>query len=129
LIKLISWQSPEAAVVQLFEEVKRHKPSVIYLPSIDIWYETMGQQVIKTFNGLLRTLSPTDPILVLGVMELRSNQASPNQEMMRELFSRSRKNYFLLDRPGEVSSTLDIVIFRLLTVSSRRLAVNSSLKQ
>lgn len=89
----------------------------------------MGQQVIKTFNGLLRTLSPTDPILVLGVMELRSNQASPNQEMMRELFSRSRKNYFLLDRPGEVSSTLDIVIFRLLTVSSRRLAVNSSLKQ
>ncbi|THW97218.1 AAA-domain-containing protein [Aureobasidium pullulans] len=98
-----STRSPEAAVVQLFEEVKRHKPSVIYLPSIDIWYETMGQQVIKTFNGLLRTLSPTDPVLVLGVMELRSNQASPNQEMMRELFSRSRKNYFLLDRPGETA--------------------------
>ncbi|KAI5207903.1 AAA-domain-containing protein [Aureobasidium subglaciale] len=98
-----STRSPEAAIVQLFEEVKRHKPSVIYLPSIDIWYETMGQQVIKTFNGLLRTLSPTDPVLVLGVMELRSSEAQPNQEMMRELFSRSRKNYFLLDRPGEMA--------------------------
>lgn len=103
LIELTFLQSPEAAVVQLFEEVKRHKPSVIYLPSIDVWYETMGQQVIKTFNGLLRTLAPTDPVLVLGVMELRSNESSPNQEMMRELFSRSRKNYFVLDRPGEVS--------------------------
>ncbi|KAI4725047.1 AAA-domain-containing protein [Aureobasidium sp. EXF-10728] len=98
-----STRSPEAAVVQLFEEVKRHKPSVIYLPSIDVWYETMGQQVIKTFNGLLRTLSPTDPVLVLGVMELRSNESSPNQEMMRELFSRSRKNYFVLERPGEMA--------------------------
>ncbi|KAI4814786.1 AAA-domain-containing protein, partial [Aureobasidium sp. EXF-8846] len=98
-----STRSPEAAVVQLFEEVKRHKPSVIYLPSIDIWYETMGQQVIKTFNGLLRTLAPTDPVLVLGVMELRSSESSPNQEMMRELFSRSRKNYFVLDRPGEMA--------------------------
>ncbi|KAG9875365.1 AAA-domain-containing protein, partial [Aureobasidium melanogenum] len=98
-----STRSPEAAVVQLFEEVKRHKPSVIYLPSIDIWYETMGQQVIKTFNGLLRTLAPTDPVLVLGVMELRSSDASPNQEMMRELFSRSRKNYFVLERPGETA--------------------------
>ncbi|KAH0400675.1 AAA-domain-containing protein, partial [Aureobasidium melanogenum] len=98
-----STRSPEAAVVQLFEEVKRHKPSVIYLPSIDIWYETMGQQVIKTFNGLLRTLAPTDPVLVLGVMELRSSDASPNQEMMRELFSRSRKNYFVLERPGEAA--------------------------
>ncbi|KAG9716682.1 AAA-domain-containing protein, partial [Aureobasidium melanogenum] len=98
-----STRSPEAAVVQLFEEVKRHKPSVIYFPSIDIWYETMGQQVIKTFNGLLRTLAPTDPVLVLGVMELRSSDASPNQEMMRELFSRSRKNYFVLERPGETA--------------------------
>ncbi|CAD0112476.1 unnamed protein product [Aureobasidium uvarum] len=84
-------------------EVKRHKPSVIYLPSIDVWYETMGQQVIKTFNGLLRTLAPTDPVLVLGVMELRSNESSPNHEMMRELFSRSRKNYFVLERPGEMA--------------------------
>jgi hypothetical protein len=66
----------------------------------------MGQQVIKTFNGLLRTLAPTDPVLVLGVMELRSSESSPNQEMMRELFSRSRKNYFVLDRPGEVSPVL-----------------------
>jgi hypothetical protein len=73
----------------------------------------MGQQVIKTFNGLLRTLAPTDPVLVLGVMELRSSESSPNQEMMRELFSRSRKNYFVLDRPGEVSLVLGSVLMQV----------------
>lgn len=98
-----STRSAEAAVVQLFEEVKRHKPSVIYLPNIDIWYETMGMQVIRTFNALLKSLSPTDPVLVLGVMELKSRDEKPNPDMMRELFSRSRKNCFVLDRPGEVS--------------------------
>jgi hypothetical protein len=79
----------------------------------------MGQQVIKTFNGLLRTLAPTDPVLVLGVMELRSSESSPNQEMMRELFSRSRKNYFVLDRPGEVSLVLGSAFMQIADIHAQ----------
>lgn len=102
--------------MQLFEEVKRHKPSVIYIPNIDVWYETMGAQVVRVFSGLLKTLSPTDPVLVLGVMELRSSDDKPNPEMMRELFSRSRRNYYVLSRPGEVS--LGFVAFLFTSVDA-----------
>lgn len=92
-----SARSPEAAVVQLFTEVKRHKPSVILIPNVQSWYETVGQTVISTFFGLLRSLAPTDPILVLGILEHDGEDV--DSEMMRNLFGFSRKNRFELRVP------------------------------
>jgi len=94
-------QSPEAAVVQLFSEVRKHKPSVIYIPNVDSWYSTVGGTVISTFIGLLRTLAPTDPVLLLGVLE--SEPEHVNKTMLRDLFGFSKKNQFELARPQEVS--------------------------
>jgi SpoVK/Ycf46/Vps4 family AAA+-type ATPase len=96
-----STRSPEATVVQMFTEVKRHKPSVIYIPNVDIWYRTVGETVISTFNGLLRTLAPTDPILVLGILEGDPEDADP--EMIRKLFGYSKKNQFELQIPGNAA--------------------------
>lgn len=93
-------QSPEAAVVQLFAEVRRHKPSVIYIPNVDAWYRTVGATVISTFLVLLRTLAPTDPVLLLGILE--SEEAYVDQQMIKDLFGFSRRNQFLLMRPEEV---------------------------
>ena len=93
-----STRSSEAAIVQLFTEVKRHKPSVIYIPNVDVWYRTVGNAVISTFLGLLRTLTPTDPILLLGVLECQENEADP--DMIRDLFGFSRKNQFRVERPN-----------------------------
>ncbi|KAI7482751.1 AAA-domain-containing protein [Hortaea werneckii] len=100
-----STRSSEAAVVQMFEEVKRHKPSVIYLPNVDIWYHSLADTTINTFNGLLRTLAPTEPVLVLGVMErdltAKGEADDTDKKMLRDLFGFSQKNIFRLTRPDE----------------------------
>ena len=93
-----SGRSPEAAVIQLFTEVRRHKPSVIYIPNVDIWYRTIGDAVISTFLGLLRTLPPTDPVLLLGILETEDQYVDP--QMIKDLFGFSRKNQFEIRRPG-----------------------------
>ncbi|KAI9776939.1 MAG: hypothetical protein M1839_009181 [Geoglossum umbratile] len=96
-----STRSPEAAVVQLFAEVKRHKPGVIYLPSVDVWYRTVGPTVISTFLGLLRSLPATDPVLLLGVLE--SDPDLVDRAMLKDLFGFSKRNQYELDRPHKES--------------------------
>lgn len=96
-----STRSQEAAVVQLFTEVKTHKPSVIYIPNVLTWYATVGQTVIATFVGLLRALQPTDPILVLGILESESDEKDIETEMIRNFFGYSKKNQFELQNPDQ----------------------------
>ncbi|XMA08176.1 hypothetical protein WAI453_000967 [Rhynchosporium graminicola] len=96
-----SARSAEAAIVQLFAEVKRHKPSVIYLPGVDTWYHTLSEAVITTFLGLLRSIPPTDPVLVLGITDSTPEKVNP--DMLRDLFGFSRKNRFVIERPSRQS--------------------------
>jgi hypothetical protein len=85
--------------------VKRHKPSVIYLPGIDTWYHTLSEAVITTFLGLLRAIPPTDPVLVLGIAD--TDPEHVNRDMLRDFFGFSKKNRFEIKRPSKVSwSTL-----------------------
>nr|KMM64260.1 ATPase family AAA domain-containing protein 2 [Coccidioides posadasii RMSCC 3488] len=90
-------KSPETAIVHLFAEVKRHKPSVIYIPNIETWYHTVEKTVISAFLGLLRSLPPTDPVLLLGVLEGDGEEA--DQEIMKSLFGFSKKNRYDLLAP------------------------------
>jgi SpoVK/Ycf46/Vps4 family AAA+-type ATPase len=92
-----STRSPEAAVIQLFSEVKRHRPSVIYIPNIESWIETVGQAVISTFMGLLRSIPPTDPVLLLGVQEMNGES---DTGLLRQLFGFSKRNFYDLKAPG-----------------------------
>lgn len=92
-----SGRSSEAAVIQLFTEVRRHKPSVVYIPDVSTWYKTVGEATISTFLGLLRALAPTEPILLLGVLECEPQYIDP--QMLRDLFGFSRKNLFDIRRP------------------------------
>ncbi|KAL4802894.1 hypothetical protein BDV18DRAFT_153936 [Aspergillus unguis] len=92
-----STRSSEAAVIQLFAEVKRHKPSVIYLPGLQSWAETVGPGVISTFMGLLRSIPPTEPVLLLGIAE-SSEEMDP--VLLRNLFGYSKRNIFELTAPG-----------------------------
>lgn len=95
-------RTPEAAIVQLFSEVKMHKPSVIYIPNVQTWYSTVGSTVISTFTGLLRSVPPTDPVLVLGVLENEDGNIG-DPEMIRILFGFSRKNQYTIRQPGRAS--------------------------
>lgn len=95
-----SSRSPEATVVQFFSEVKRHKPSVIYIPNVQTWFETLEHSVISTFMGLLRSLPPTDPILLLGVSE--DDGQDIDASMMRNLFGFAKKNRYALIPPESI---------------------------
>ncbi|KAL8986365.1 MAG: hypothetical protein Q9205_000145 [Flavoplaca limonia] len=99
-----STRSAEAAIIQLFTEIRRHKPSIIYIPSVDIWFKTVGEAVISTFIGLLRTLAPTDPVMLLGILECGANQVDPR--MIQTLFGFSRRNQFEVEQPPNASRRL-----------------------
>ncbi|CAG8376137.1 unnamed protein product [Penicillium salamii] len=92
-----STRSPEAAVIQLFTEVKRHKPSVIYIPNIQLWSQTVGPAVISTFMGLLRSVPPSDPVLLLGILESQDEEV--DDVLLKNLFGFSKKNFFDLPAP------------------------------
>lgn len=59
----------EAAIVQLFVEAKRHQPSVIYIPSLMGWCAAVSETSRSTVRAMLDTLAPTDPILLLVVVD------------------------------------------------------------
>ena len=90
--------------MQLFAEVKRHKPSVIYIPGIDTWYHTLPDAVITTFIGLLKAIPPTDPVLVLGITDTPPDILDPG--LLRDLFGYSKSNRFTIERPTRVSRVL-----------------------
>lgn len=94
-------RTPEAAITQLFTEVRRHKPSVIYIPSVDVWYNTLPPTAIKTFKLLLRSIGANEPIMLLGVLELFDERDRPDKQMMVDLFSFSQNNEFKLQRPDQ----------------------------
>jgi SpoVK/Ycf46/Vps4 family AAA+-type ATPase len=88
----------------MFAEVKRHKPSVIYLPAIETWYHTLGDAVITTFVSMLNSIPPTDPVLVLGITDSSVEKVDPG--LVRHLFGFSRHNKMDIQRPSRVSIRL-----------------------
>jgi len=81
----------------------RHRPGVIYIPNVDVWYNSLGDTAISTFLSLLRSLAPTDPVLVLGVLECEDNRI--DNEMTRRLFGFSKRNRFNIVKPSPVSGS------------------------
>jgi SpoVK/Ycf46/Vps4 family AAA+-type ATPase len=96
-------RSIESAIVMLFKEVRRHKPSVILLPAVDVWYESVGHHAIKIFVSLLRGIQPNEPVLVLGTVESDRADAKVDPAMMRDLFGFSSGNDYVIERPDEQS--------------------------
>ncbi|PWY98015.1 AAA-domain-containing protein [Testicularia cyperi] len=64
-----SARTPEAAVIQLFVEAKRHKPSVLYIPGLVHWSRSVSDSVKTTFKALLDGLTDADPVMLLGLAE------------------------------------------------------------
>ncbi|KAI6003360.1 hypothetical protein EDC04DRAFT_1022821 [Pisolithus marmoratus] len=64
-----STRTPEAAIVQLFVEAKRHPPSVIYIPALSSWCTAVSETTRSTVRAMLESLSPTDPVFLLAVAD------------------------------------------------------------
>jgi SpoVK/Ycf46/Vps4 family AAA+-type ATPase len=94
-----STRPPEQAIIQLFNETKRHKPSVIYIPAVDIWYESLPEAALKMFHMMLRDIQANEPVLLLGVMEQENESDRLNPRMMKDLFGYTKQNIYDLKRP------------------------------
>ncbi|GAP86462.1 putative 26S proteasome subunit YTA7 [Rosellinia necatrix] len=88
---------PEQVLTGLFTEVKRQKPSVIFIPNVDTWYSALSGPALTAFLGMLRSLHPTDPVMVLGITETELKDLDP--ELRRDLFGFSRSNVIEIVRP------------------------------
>jgi ATPase family AAA domain-containing protein 2 len=85
--------------VQLFVEVKRHKPSVMYVPNMDLWFRTISEAARETFMTLIRGISPSDPILLLGLVEAPLSQLDPD---LKAIFGYSLQNRIEVTSPSHV---------------------------
>ncbi|THH05437.1 hypothetical protein EW145_g4792 [Phellinidium pouzarii] len=91
-----STRTVEAGIVQLFIEAKRHQPSVIYVPSLLGWCAAVSETARTTVKAMLDTLSPSDPILLLAVVD------GPFISLPRDVrswFGATRENRVLFSHP------------------------------
>ncbi|XP_071326843.1 ATPase family AAA domain-containing protein 2-like isoform X2 [Trachinotus anak] len=97
--------APEETCAQIFVEAKRTSPSILYIPHIGQWWETVGPALRATFLSLLSSIPAFSPILLLATCNLRYDQLSMEvQELFRveygEVFhiqvptARERRNFF-----------------------------------
>lgn len=94
----------EQVVVGLFTEVRRHKPSVIYIPNIEAWYDGLqGTLALTTFHTMLKSISPTDPVLLLATAGC--DKSDLPSELFRDFFGYSRKSRMEIPRPDSVSAS------------------------
>jgi SpoVK/Ycf46/Vps4 family AAA+-type ATPase len=95
-----SSRTMEAACVQLFVEAKRHKPSILFIPSLTTWCTSVTDTVKSTIKGLLDGLDPSDPILLLAVVDGALSELPGD---VRSWFGFVKGNRVHLGKPSSVS--------------------------
>ncbi|PFH47155.1 hypothetical protein AMATHDRAFT_77336 [Amanita thiersii Skay4041] len=93
-----STRTVEAAIVQLFVEAKRHQPSVVYIPSLVGWCAAVAETSRSTVRSMLDTLAPTDPILLLAVVD---GEFSSLPKDVKSWFGPTKNNRIVLTSPTE----------------------------
>ncbi len=83
-----------------FTEVKRHKPSVIFIPGLDVWWNSVTDAALTAFTTLLKSIPPSDPILLLATADCTPELLEP--QILKELFGFSKKNRAVVERPERV---------------------------
>ncbi|OTA03218.1 hypothetical protein A9Z42_0036430 [Trichoderma parareesei] len=92
----------EQVIVALFTEVRRHKPSVIFIPNIDTWYAVLDKTLaLVTFRTMLKSIPPTDPVLLLATADCEKRDLP--QDLVRDFFGYSSKNLMEIQRPERVN--------------------------
>uniref|UniRef100_A0A8B9PRV5 ATPase family AAA domain-containing protein 2 n=1 Tax=Apteryx owenii TaxID=8824 RepID=A0A8B9PRV5_APTOW len=69
-VLFVSVTSPEETCAQLIREAQRTAPSIIYIPHIHLWWETVGVALKATFTTLLQNIPTFAPILLLATSDV-----------------------------------------------------------
>ncbi|OCT74999.1 hypothetical protein XELAEV_18033988mg [Xenopus laevis] len=89
--------SPEETCAQLFREAKRTAPSILYIPHIHLWWETVGDILKATFITLLKSIPSFSPILFLATCDV-DHYKLPNE--LQELFVEDYGEVFHVQLPS-----------------------------
>lgn len=87
-------------MVQIFNEAKRHKPSILFIPALVNWANSVAESVKSTVRELLEGLEPSDPVLLLALAE---EPFSDIPHDIRSWFGFLRDNRVKLSIPNDVS--------------------------
>nr|CDP32483.1 Putative ATPase family AAA domain-containing protein [Podospora anserina S mat+] len=84
-------------IASRFVEVKRHKPAVIFIPNVDLWFRSIPEVAVEMFKTLIMRIPPSDPVLLLGTAECTPELLDP--ELLVKLFGFSKKNRAVIEPP------------------------------
>uniref|UniRef100_A0A665VIQ7 ATPase family AAA domain-containing protein 2 n=1 Tax=Echeneis naucrates TaxID=173247 RepID=A0A665VIQ7_ECHNA len=94
----VSVKTPEESCAQVFREACRSMPSVVFMPHISEWWETVGDTVKSTFLTLLQDVPSFSPVLILATAETHYSQLS---EEVKCIFQKTYGEVVTLCPPGE----------------------------
>ncbi|XP_040920555.1 ATPase family AAA domain-containing protein 2B isoform X1 [Toxotes jaculatrix] len=94
----VSAKTPEESCAQVFREACRSMPSVVFMPHISEWWETVGDTVKSTFLTLLQDVPSFSPVLILATAETHYLQLS---EEVRSIFQKTYGEVVTLCPPGD----------------------------
>ena len=65
-----SSRSPEEALVRRLTEARRSAPAVLYLPHLQLWWESAPHTLRVTLWMLLEDIPPDLPLFLIGVADV-----------------------------------------------------------
>ncbi|KAI1243444.1 hypothetical protein IHE44_0001065, partial [Lamprotornis superbus] len=86
----------ELSFYQLMREAQRSAPSIIYVPQIPSWWETVGPTLRSVFTTLLQSIPRFTPVLLLATSDV---QLKDLPEEVEALFNNEYEEVFKIPRP------------------------------
>ncbi|KAH9287600.1 hypothetical protein KI387_031717, partial [Taxus chinensis] len=65
-----SAETPVEALMRTITEARRTSPSILYLPQLELWWETADAQLIKVLIELMEDLATNLPVLLLATSSI-----------------------------------------------------------
>ncbi|NXM56402.1 ATAD2 protein, partial [Illadopsis cleaveri] len=93
---LFASTSPDETCVQLMREAQRTAPSIIYIPQIPLWWDTVGPTLRSVFTTLLQSVPRFTPVLLLATSNV---QLGDLPEEVKALFNNEYEEVFRIPRP------------------------------
>ncbi|XP_052379899.1 ATPase family AAA domain-containing protein 2B isoform X1 [Oncorhynchus keta] len=94
----VSAKTPEESCAQVFCEARRSVPSVVFMPHICDWWDSVSDTVKNTFLSLLQDVPSFTPLLILATTETCYTQLPQEVQLM---FQRTYGEVVSLSPPGE----------------------------
>lgn len=85
----------------MFAEAKRHKPSIVYIPNLVLWANSVSDIVKATLQGLLDAMDPSEPILLMAVVDGLLKDVPFD---VRSWFGILKSSRVLLEKPSAVGT-------------------------